>query len=565
MGRCIEKLPHDCGSSDALQVFEDADGSYHAFCFACSTYVHDPYKDKPDDYKPTVNIKTDAEVQAELDEIQGYPVHGIPSRALRSESLDYFNVKVAVSETDGVTPAAMYFPYVTKGKVSAYKVRLLAEKRMWSVGSFKQAELFGWQQAIATGAKRLFITEGEPDAIALYQALKDKNKGGQWEKYDPAVVSVKSGSGSAAANIAAQLPDIKANFNEVVLVFDMDEPGKKATQEVMKVLPTARTVDLPEKDANECVLKGKSGALCNVALFKANVPKNTRLIWGKDLVELGRQQAEWGLSWPWEQLTDLTRGIRMGETYYLGAGVKMGKSEVVNALAKHFIIDHDLPVFLAKPEEANRKSFQLVAGKVAGKIFHDPKVKFDYDAYDAAAEQIGDKLCLLNLYQHMGWDTLRSDIIAAVSLGCKVVFIDPITNLTNGVPSGEANTVLQAVSQDLAAMAKDLNIAVFIFCHLKAPTSGDSHERGGEVFSSQFSGSRAMMRSCNYMIGIEGNKHPDLPLEQRNIRTLVVLEDREFGAVGKVKLFWDHNTGLFSEIMEEDGEMKITGVVSGDA
>jgi len=57
-----------------------------------------------------------------------------------------------------------------------------------------------------------------------------------------------------------------------------------------------------------------------------------------------------------------------------------------------------------------------------------------------------------------------------------------------------------------------------------------------------------MMRSCNYMIGMHGNKDPELSKEQRNIRTLEILEDREFGAADSIPLYWDDRTGLFNEI-----------------
>jgi twinkle protein len=50
------------------------------------------------------------------------------------------------------------------------------------------------------------------------------------------------------------------------------------------------------------------------------------------------------------------------------------------------------------------------------------------------------------------------------------------------------------------------------------------------------------------MIGLEGNKDPELPDEERNIRKLKILEDRNLGASGVVKLFWDRNTGLFNEM-----------------
>ena len=224
------------------------------------------------------------------------------------------------------------------------------------------------------------------------------------------------------------------------------------------------------------------------------------------------------------------------------------KSEVVNTLAAHFIKEYGWKVLLAKPEEENKKTVKLVAGKMCGKFFHDPKKEFDMDAYDRACQIIDDNLYLLNLYQHLGWETLKADIRAAAQEGCKVVMIDPITNLTNGMNAADANTRLQEIAQELSSMALDLGIVVFIFCHLRNPDAGPPHERGGEVLSSQFAGSRAMARSCNLMFGLEGNRDPHLSAEERNIRTLVLLEDREYGEVGRFKLYWDNATGLFNEV-----------------
>ena len=57
--------------------------------------------------------------------------------------------------------------------------------------------------------------------------------------------------------------------------------------------------------------------------------------------------------------------------------VKVGKSELLNELAAHFIQVHDVKVMVAKPEEANKKTYKLLAGKIAGKRFHDPEVELD--------------------------------------------------------------------------------------------------------------------------------------------------------------------------------------------
>lgn len=246
----------------------------------------------------------------------------------------------------------------------------------------------------------------------------------------------------------------------------------------------------------------------------------------------------------------------------------MGKSEFRNALAAHFMKDHGIKIFMASPEEANAKTYKLLAGKLENKIFHDPEVEFDYEAYDRAGKTLKNQLAMLNLYQHMGWDSLKKDVLAAAEWGAKAHFIDPITNLTNGINSADANTMLQGIAQDISAMALDLDIVVFMFCHLKAPEgsiSGDQraakykqgkyiglgncpHEMGGDISSSQFAGSRAMMRSANLMIGLEGNKDPDLPDEVRNLRNVRVLEDREFGLSEKFPIFWNKETGKFTEL-----------------
>ena len=186
-GTCVEKLAHDCGSSDGLQTFEE-DGKFSGWCFACETYVPNPYEDRGPDYVPEFNQKSPEQIEAELAEIDGFPAVDTPTRGLRQEVLARYNVHVGLSQQDGVTPSEVYFPYTKDGQRTGYKVRPLAEKRIWSIGDMRGVQLFGWNQAATSGSRKLFITEGEYDCIALYQALKDHARGGKWEHLEPAVV-----------------------------------------------------------------------------------------------------------------------------------------------------------------------------------------------------------------------------------------------------------------------------------------------------------------------------------------------------------------------------------------
>lgn len=547
MSTCVEKLPHSCGTDGGLQVFQQEDGSYNGHCFSCGMHVPDPYKERPD-YKPEVKVKTEADIKAELQEIRKLKAIELPERILKKESLEHFGVRIGFSEQDGKTPMLAAFPYRVDKNVTGAKMATLSKpKKVWSVGKMKGVDLFGWKEAVATGDKRLYITEGEFDCIALWQVIRENNKG-EYAGNIPAVVSIPHGAASAAQDIGRVLQKIKQHFKEIVLVFDMDEAGRKASEEVCKILPEAMSAELPAKDANECLVEGYKKALFNAVRFKAVKPKNSRIVDAESLHEEAKEAAEFGVSWPWQYVTDKTRGIRKGETIYIGAAQKMGKSEVVNAVGAHLIKEHGWTVLMAKPEEANKKTYKLMCGKAVGKVFHDPNIPFDYDAYDRAGELLRGKLKLINIYQHLGWETLKADIVFAATNGVDAVFIDPITNLTNGMNAADANTKLQEVAQELSAMAKDLNIVIFIFCHLRNKEGGKSHDRGGEVLTSEFAGSRAMGRSCNYMLGIEGNKDPELPEEQRNVRTLVLLDDREFGEVGRCQLQWQKHTGMFREL-----------------
>ena len=154
--RCVEKLPHECGSSDGLQVFVDNNGNYTGYCFACKTYVEDPYNGKVPKDPP--KFKKDPE--EDLQEIETLSAVALPDRKLRQETLDYFGIKIGLSEEDGSSPVFHYYPY-PHDKGIAYKVRFVPGKKFWTVGNIKAGKLFGLDQAVKTGARKLFIVEGE--------------------------------------------------------------------------------------------------------------------------------------------------------------------------------------------------------------------------------------------------------------------------------------------------------------------------------------------------------------------------------------------------------------------
>lgn len=550
MGILVGRTGHSCGARQALNLYEEPDGRVTGFCFSCKGYEPNPLGGNTMEKAGIERTaKSPEEIQKELDEIGTYPVAGF--RGIHKKTVGYFGCHVSLDQERQEEVEVHYYPYQEiGGGQGGYKVRIVEGKRIFSLGSVKNVYPFGWAQAIASGSPRIYITEGEVDAMSLFEELMKKNKASaQYADNIPAVVSIPHGAASASRDIGKILPELRKHFKEVVLVFDQDDAGRAAVEDVLRILPEAKVATVPGKDVNECVVNGHVKALVNAVMFNASKHKNTRVVMGSELAEAAKERPTMGLSWPWQGMTKLTRGIRRGEVYYIGSGVKMGKSEVVNALAVHMMVEHNAPVFLVKPEEAKEQTYKRLVGKAAGRIFHDPDIPFDEEAFDAAEPTIGDKAIILDSYQFVDWKTLKLDISYVVKeYGVKDIIIDPITVFTAGMNAAEANDFLIQMSQDLAAMAKDLDFTAYIFCHLKAPTQGEPHERGGEVLSTQFTGSRGMMRSCHMMIGMSGNKSPDIPEEDRNIRKLTILEDRAFGVSGSVSLYWDKRTGKFIEL-----------------
>lgn len=539
----VGRLPHSCGTKGGLQVFLEPDGRYTGFCFKCHTYVKDPYGDKGEDFvPPTPKTKSPEQVAKELRAISSYPQEALPDEKIDIEAVKYFNVRLGFDQETASVVTTHYYPYEEEGNVKSYQVKVLDPKRFFSVGEFDSCEPFGWRQALQAGGKKLFITEGQKDTMALWQVLRRYSN---LTDYVPAVISLPNG----VKSVDKMVKYVKQmdRWGEVVLCFDNDEAGKQAVKNFISIYPQAKTVSLPLKDAHDMLMAGREKELFQAAMFQAKKPLSDKLKRSSDVWDLASQRPEQGMSWPWPDMTSLTRGIRRGEGVYFGGGVKMGKSCLVNELGSHLIVEHNLPVFFCKPEEENHITAQKLAGVATDSIFHDPKREFDMEAFERGKRLINDKAIMYGEYGKVEWDQLKREIrYVCASEGVKDVIIDPITCLTVGLGSGEANERLVEIAADMAAMAKELQFTYYIFCHLNAPQSGPPHERGGHVLSTQFAGSRAMMRACYYMVGLEGNKDPDLP-ELKNLRHLVLLEDRNFGETGRIPLIYNNNTGRLLE------------------
>jgi len=292
------------------------------------------------------------------------------------------------------------------------------------------------------------------------------------------------------------------------------------------------------------LVKGKQSEFIN-SFFSAKEFAPDGFVTVDDVWEQATAMPTWGRSWPWKSLTKLTYGRRDGEGLYLGAGVKMGKSEFVNQYIKH-CIDIGEAVACFKLEEEPPMTFRKFAGKIMHKQFHKPDGDFTQEELIEGMNKVKDaNIFTYGKYGTNSWEDLEPSIRYAVHKGAKSIIIDPLTRLVSS-DSGEANTQLIEIADKISKMAKDLGFFYIICTHLNAPKTGKPHEEGGKVHSNQFTGSRAMMRAAYYMLGIERDKTAEDEVE-KDTSQFVLLEDRAFGLTGRFDVFYNKDTGDYLE------------------
>lgn len=549
-GRSAYKIAHDDPSCKSLgkpvQVFLNDDGTTSAYCFSCCKPVNlGEGHEKPDH----IHVKSYEEMEQDVADIRTCPYPDQTFRGLTPESLKYFGVRMMLSEYDGKTPFALALPYTnSEGKLCQFKVRTLAEKKMWWLGVRPDdgVDLFGWLRAKSSGAKTLYITEGEYDAIALRQILKEMNKGGAYKDQEFAVVSIPNGINSALESLERQGEDLDTRFDEIVLVFDDDVQGQEAAKRICSLYPDTLNVRLPEKDANECLIKGKLKATRDAVIFRAQAVEFTDTRSFASYEEEALEPIVMGKSLPWQGLTDLIYGFREQEFIAIGGGTGCGKTLIGHELAAWFSTIHREEILMCMMEETPRETVQNVCGKLDNIPYHIPELEFDKEKLRETIRSV----TRITLWEPENrtdpvstWESIKRSIKAGGGK-YKMIIIDNLTILSEGMNSSERNDFIGAVAGDCAELMLKLNCKIIVLSHLNPPDKkARSHEEGAPVLESQFTGSRALQRYCTLMFGFARNKKAVDP----SCSYIECLKHRKYGRVGLRKTYYKRNTGRLIE------------------
>jgi twinkle protein len=456
-------------------------------------------------------------------------VQSLTKRGISEDTCRKFGYSIG-KDKNGKT--AQIAPYYDGNEMVAQKLRY-PDKTFKFIGEPKRAGLFG-QQLWGNGGKMIVITEGEIDCMTVSQL-----QGNKWP-----VVSIANGAQSAKKAIQQSLEWLEA-FESVILMFDMDEPGRKAAEDCAPLFSPGKCkiATLPFKDANECLTNGK-GAEVISAIWNAKEYRPDGLVSVDELLEEVEKPIEVGLPWCFDILTKATYGRRYGEIYAVGSGTGVGKTDFLTQQIA-FDVDHGYSVGCLFLEQKPVETIKRIAGKAAGKRFHVPDGSWEMDELKKYVGRLKGKVTMYDSFGSTEWELVSSKIrFMAISLGIRIFYLDHLTAMAD---TADEKGSLEQIMKEMAGIANELSIIIVFVSHLTTP-EGKSHEEGGRVTIRHFKGSRAIGFWSYFMFGLERDQQAD-DETIRQTTTFRVLKDRYTGqATGLTfPLSYDKSTGRLIE------------------
>lgn len=486
-----------CSSSDAYAEYADG----HGWCFSCNYF------------KPSTDKAVEQSTYEFLDH-----------RGVDKETFRKYN---ALFKLDNLgEPRSIGFGY-GNGSV---KVRTLDKKGFYSVGDIAKAGLYGRDKFPSGCARYITITEGELDALSLYEVLKAP------------VVSVQSSS-TAVRDCSIDRAYLNS-FERIYLAFDNDTPGRDALRAVAKLFDYNKVYVVkfssPHKDANDYAKAGEYEALKKIWWNSKKFLPETIISSFSDFEVILKEPSRRGIPYPFPTLQYMTDGMRTGESVLITAMEGVGKTEVMHTLLHQTLKETDDAVCAIFLEEPKKRLLQALAGIELRRPIHLPEHDPGFDATYGALQRVVGQDDRLHVYSHFGSDDpeiLLDTIRFAVSArGCRRVYFDHITMAVSGLGGDDERRALDYLSTRLEMMVKELDFSLIFVSHV--------NDLG------QTRGSRNISKIADIRIDLAR----DLLSPDENTRRemkLKVAKNRYSGRTGPAgSLFFNPNTYTLSEFDE---------------
>lgn len=409
-------------------------------------------------------------------------------RGLSEKTLDTYRI--------GERGGDIVFPFLREGDLVMAKVR---EAKDGAAPRPTEANcepcLFGWQ-AIPPEAREIIITEGEIDALSVYEM-----------GYPCLSLPYGGGGGNKQQWIEHEYERL-AVFNQIYLCLDRDQAGQQAIAEIFKRLgrERLRVVRIPEphKDANDLLRSGMTTAEFSQLLLRADRLDPTELRRAADYTDQVLGEATLtdlpGIDLPWPKTHGLFR-MRYGETVILAGYNGQGKTE----LAGHLTL-----AAMAQGARACVASYEFLPHRWLRRLLRQASAVENPsdEALKQRLDWTNDRLWLVDAKgRERATKTIEVMRYAAKRYGVKFFVIDNLSKC--GIGDDDYQGQKDFVDR-LSEMAREMDVIVLLVMHM---AKGDESRPGGKM---QARGSGQITDLVDSLLIIWRNKPKEAALANGN-------------------------------------------------
>jgi twinkle protein len=514
----------NCDSTDAFSYNVEKKMGY---CHSCTEKYPKPGVTYPQEVTDRYPVVSDFYKEPYNEEKPAGDAHYgfVGSRGITAPTMEHYGVKTLLNGSG--EPLRQEYVYPSGGK----KIRTLPKS--FSAFKLKSDELFGMNLFPSGVAKHVTITEGELDALSVWQMVQKRG-------FPTPVVSLPSAAPSKALweNVKGWLD----GFDKIILSIDHDEAGDRVAEKINNMFPNkVYRVDHGQyKDANDFLRNGKQQEFKNL-WFNAKkwVPDNI-LHSAEDLLKLYTDTPQHtyvptGI----QALDDKAMGLMQGHFTLFKAPTGIGKTELMRYLEWNFI-ERGVTFASWHLEETKLRSLLgLVSYDLNDNVTRKDLVeeKGKEDEVRASIERIasGGNYYQYYLKEESGADELLAHIrLMATAYDCKYVMVEPIQDVINIGAEDSKESALASLAVSLSRLAADLNIGIISIAH----TNDD-----GEIKYCRMLGQRASV-----IIRLDRDKEAE-DFTDRNTTRLILEKNRPCSEEGPAgEMLFDPQTFTMEEI-----------------
>lgn len=535
---------HQCGSSDAFSIQDNGWGKCFGGCGGKNyppAYVEKYYTGEGIVLAEPASIMERVAKARELTPITKV-FRGFPDRGLTKDTIERYKIDVGGPVADY---QAKYPLFDINNRHIANKVRG-PDKTFAFEGDVKTVKpgLFGRHAFPPGSAKYITVTEGQDDAMAVYQMSGSRY---------PAV-SVHSSS-TAERDVREDFEYLNS-FENIVLAFDNDEMGQKAAKAVANIpgFPLGKIkVMTPRKykDANDYLLNKEAEAFSR-EWWAAPVHQPDGLKFGSDIWdEIIDRKEHFTVQYPFEGFNKLTYGIRLSEFIVVTAETGVGKTSFLKhiehkLLTDPTVIEKEYGVGFLHLEEPNGDTALGLLSIHNSVPYHLPDSERPVEDLKRAYDEVLNNSRVV-IYDHFGSnsvDAILNKIRHMVALGCKYIVLDHLSIIVSD-QSGDERKQLDEISTKIKTLCMELDICVIAVIHTN---------RQGQI-----RGTAGVEQLANIIFRLERNKTEENEW-RRNVTKVTVEKNRFSGFTGIAGCLWyNKETARLTELSQEEQKLFLEG------